>query len=277
MKIKMLALDLDGTTLCSDHATLSPANREAIQWAIDHNIEVVIATGRMRNRIPRAMASIPQLRYLITSNGAAVVDRQTAQTLYVNPLSKEKTAMVLNALEEFPVYAEIYANGAAFTDQAHADFMEQFPMPKWRVDLMKESWYVVADLKAHAALETTIVEKINMPYLPPLYWEPIWEKLQSLPELSIVSSTPQNCEVNDHTANKGDALVHLCAHLGIAPDQVLALGDNDNDLELLQAAGTAAVPSNGTQKALDLADAVLPDCDHDAVAHAVHLFLRDAD
>ena len=69
--IRLIALDLDDTTLCSD-GSLADKTREAIEAAISSGIEVVIASGRAFNSLPRAVAEICGIRYAITSNGAAV-------------------------------------------------------------------------------------------------------------------------------------------------------------------------------------------------------------
>lgn len=69
--IRLIALDLDDTTLCSD-GSLADKTREAIEAAISSGVEVVIASGRAFNSLPRAVAEIGGIRYAITSNGAAV-------------------------------------------------------------------------------------------------------------------------------------------------------------------------------------------------------------
>ena len=62
MQVRLIALDLDGTTLCSDHLTLPEPNRIAIARAASQGVQVVIATGRIRGRIPQQLREIPGLR-----------------------------------------------------------------------------------------------------------------------------------------------------------------------------------------------------------------------
>ena len=73
-KIKLIALDLDDTTLRSD-ASLAPETAEAIALAQSKNIEVVIASGRAFKSLPKAVLAIDGLRYAISSNGAAKSER----------------------------------------------------------------------------------------------------------------------------------------------------------------------------------------------------------
>ena len=84
MKIKLLALDMDGTTLKSDHVTVSPANRAAIEAANARGVFVVTATGRMRHRLPEAIEQTPGLHYAVTCNGASVFDLRREAPLYAS-------------------------------------------------------------------------------------------------------------------------------------------------------------------------------------------------
>ena len=79
-KIKLIAVDLDGTLLRQDHITLSPKNREALTRAADEGIEVVVATGRSIAAIAPQVLELPFLRYFITCNGYAAA-RGTRQEI----------------------------------------------------------------------------------------------------------------------------------------------------------------------------------------------------
>ena len=98
MQVRLIALDLDGTTLCSDHLTLPEPNRIAIARAASQGVQVVIATGRIRGRIPQQLREIPGLRYAVTSNGAAVCDLVTGETLYSNPVPQDLALRVLREI-----------------------------------------------------------------------------------------------------------------------------------------------------------------------------------
>ena len=95
MKIKLLALDMDGTTLKSDHVTVSPANRAAIEAANARGVFVVTATGRMRHRLPEAIEQTPGLHYAVTCNGASVFDLRREAPLYANPIPVSYTHLTL--------------------------------------------------------------------------------------------------------------------------------------------------------------------------------------
>ena len=89
-KIKLIAVDLDGTLLRQDHTTLSPKNREALTRAADEGIEVVVATGRSIAAIAPQVLELPFLRYFITCNGSLTTDRE-GNVLRAAPLPVDVT------------------------------------------------------------------------------------------------------------------------------------------------------------------------------------------
>lgn len=86
-KIKLLALDLDGTTLTSKN-TLAPAVKSALEKAIENGIIIAIATGRPLGTMQQSILDIEGIDYLITSNGAAIYDRHGKRFI---PLHLKKT------------------------------------------------------------------------------------------------------------------------------------------------------------------------------------------
>lgn len=273
MDIRLLALDMDGTTLSSDHITISPANRAAIEAAAARGIVVVTATGRMRGRIPEQMAAIPGLRWAVTSNGAAVVDLETGGELYSNPIPHEAAERVLDALDGFPVVYEVYCNGTSYIPTALLPLVDTFPLPPERLVMIRKTCTAVEDVRAFVRRPDTVVEKFTLPFVPPDYQEALWSRLRALEGVSLTSSVPQNCEVNSLTANKADGLAHLCERLGILPAQVMAVGDNRNDLEMLQFAGLPVAPANASEEIRAVAKYITASNDEDGVAEAIQKFL----
>ena len=122
-----------------------------------------------------------------------------------------------------------------------------------------------------AFLEETdgAIEKFNLPYLEDDLRLTINKQLSALDGVTLTSSIAKNIEVNAAGADKGDGLAHLCAHLGIAPDEVLAIGDGENDLTMLQFAGMSAAPANACEQARKLAGWIAPSNNESAVARAL--------
>lgn len=274
MKIKLLALDMDGTVLCDDHATIIPQNRTAIEAAIAGGITVVTATGRVRGRIPDQMAAIPGQRFLITSNGAVLSDLSDGKVLYANPLLRETALSVLAALDGLDLYMEAYCNGLPYVETDRAHLLEQFPVSPGRRAMMSRCVQFVESLRDHISLDRVMLEKINLPYLPDSVQKEILTRLNRVHGISLTSSIEKNIEINSASANKGAALAHLCEYLGILPEETMAMGDGGNDVEMLRFAGVSAAPANAGIVAKQAAGFVTCAANNEgAVAEAIRRFI----
>lgn len=273
MQVRLIALDLDGTTLCSDHLTLPEPNRIAIARAASQGVQVVISTGRIRGRIPQQLREIPGLRYAVTSNGAAVCDLVTGETLYSNPVPQNLALRVLREIAPFGLYTELYCSGSSYVDRQGDAILSRIPVSEGRRAMIRSSREQVESLSALAAQPDACVEKINLPFIPPHQIEEVWALLGSIGGLAVTSSVAGNAEVNAASANKGDGLSHLCGRLDIRPEEVMAVGDNGNDLEMLRFAGLAVAPKNALPEIRELADHVTASNNDCGVAQAIDRFV----
>ena len=105
--IKLIAFDLDGTTLYG-FAELSKRNRRAMEKANDADILVVPATGRVRNFIPPCLTELPFIRYAITSNGGAVWDILENKVLCTDLIPTETALEVQKIFDERDILVYIY-------------------------------------------------------------------------------------------------------------------------------------------------------------------------
>ena len=114
-KIKLIALDLDGTTLTRNG--LTRRTRETLEEAVRKGINVVIATGRPYSALPEAVKNIKGLEYVIISNGAHIVRPLTGEFLYSNYVDRDAILRVRKMLmkREFPV--EVFTGGRAYVDR----------------------------------------------------------------------------------------------------------------------------------------------------------------
>lgn len=273
MKIELLAFDLDGTTLQNDHMTVSPRNLEALRAAGNSGVILVPATGRARGRLPEFLFALPNLRYLITSNGARLTDLEMEETLYESTMPFEQVQTLYRELERFPVYMELYAQGRCYADVSRVAYFQSSGVPLQRRQMMLRNRIIQEDLLGFLQDSGWRIEKLNLPFLLPEQRGPVHAVLDSFPGIAVTSSLPQNAEINAAGCNKGAALAALCQRLGMPPERVLALGDNGNDVELLRYAGTAAVPSNAADCAKEVAETLPVSNEQDAVAEAITKWL----
>lgn len=273
--IKMLAIDLDGTLLSTAESALSQRNLRAIRACIDKGILVAVATGRMRHRLPEAFLSIEGVRYLITSNGAAVVDLEEDEILFNDPLPMETVKEVVALLEEHQLYYELYHQGYAYMNQKVMDRYDGalfYPEQGLR-RTMERSRKVLESLAVFFSDRPWSVNKVNIPYLPPELQSVLHEALNRLEGVTVTVSLTNNAEVNKQGTTKAKGIAFLCRHLGLTPEEVMAFGDADNDLAMLEAVGYPVAMGNALDSLKEIAWHVTASNDEDGVAQAIERFL----
>lgn len=272
MSSKLFALDMDGTTLGDDHQTISQENMAAIEAAMKAGKIFVPATGRMRAHLPQQIQQLEGWRYAITSNGAAIYDRQQSRLLYSHCLDMETAAAILDFLSPMPVFFEVYCDGDSYVQTERMEQAARYHVPQKDLEMLFHKCHPVENLAAYIRQEGIHLEKIYIPYLDQETNQRIRSWLSSLP-VAVTSSVDTNIEVNRKGTSKGDALGRLCQMLGIQPQEVLAVGDNHNDLTMLQFAGTAVAVANGEPEVKAAAGIIAPSNLDNGVAWAINTFL----
>ena len=273
MEIKLLAFDLDGTTIVK-HSALPEANRQALLAAAEQGVILVPATGRMKDFLPEEITRLP-VRYAITSNGGAVYDLSTGAAIVERLIPNQTALAVQRVLDGYDIYIEYYTGGQAITRTdmpglARAHF--GFPESKW--GFVDGKSYALTDNLGQMLLETGLCpEKINLPFLRPGQREEIWRRLTALGGLRLTSSIQDNIEINAADAHKGGALLALAAQLGLPREALMAVGDNGNDVTMLEAAGCSVAVADGAPEAKAAAKYLTAAHDADGLAAAIQQFI----
>ena len=268
MNIKLIALDMDGTVLLNDHTTITPRTLKTVQAAIDQGIEVVPASGRVLSILPRAFRQLRGINYALTSNGASVVNIHTGETIYHNAISEEPSRQLLRLLTACKAVPEVYYGGKPLIQSGHLDILRASGEKLNQVIL--DHLTPVDNLAA--AMEGKCIEKINLVCIDPANRAAILSGLEAIRGISfIVFDT--SIEINSATATKGDALTHLCRFLDIPLEDAMAIGDSDNDLAMLEAAGWSFAMRNASPLARRTARFQTLSIEQDGVAHAIERYV----
>ena len=243
MAVKLIACDLDGTLLGADHITVSPGNVRALSEAHERGIKLAVATGRTLSVIYGVIEQLPFLDYAIYSNGAAVCDLHSAKTVYAQYMPAETARDIFSFLLSYPVYFEFYQNGSQHTQKGREKYFKGMDLPAEFLEAYAASTASEDDLMPFAQKG---VEKINLfcfDYNEPYYKE-IRDYLFSHPGVDCTSPVAGDIEMTAKGVDKSGALGGLCASLGIESGEVMAFGDADNDIGMLQYAGYGAAMEN---------------------------------
>lgn len=270
--IRLVALDLDDTTLRSD-GSLSDETRKAIQAAIDAGLELVIASGRSLRSLPKDVAEIPGIRYAITSNGAAAArlpdgERLVSLTLHHDTVH-ELIALFGGELLECFIDGQAYCDARYIADPVHFGCSEAY------IDYVKTTRLPVEDMNSFILDNSDRLDSVDVLCKNAEHRAELWKKALALPKAYITSSSPRLIEISDAEAGKGASLRRLCGMLNVPASAVAAFGNGDNDADMLAFAGLGVAMKNATAACIASADFVCGSNDEHGVAQMLYRIIGD--
>lgn len=274
MKIKLIALDLDGTLLDSN-GIISNKTCDAIKEAVKRGIEIVPATGRNIGLICEEIKAIDGIRYAITSNGAAVIDIREERVIFSNFINLDILKRIIDLIKNYPIVIELYADGHAYVDRDVFDNPEKYNLNENQIHLMAYNHILIDNFfnlidESKDTNWIKCVEKINIPFLNEDIKKKVLKNLSDeVNEIKITSSGKDNLEINISSANKGNGLEKLVNILGIRLEEVAAIGDNNNDIEMIERSGLGIAMGNAIDEIKNKADYVTVDNDKNGAAEAI--------
>ena len=145
-KIRLIGLDLDGTTLTTDKR-LTPHTKEVLEACINRYTYRLPATGRVWSGIPKELTDIEGVRYVISSNGAAVVELATGKAVYTNGIGWERALEIFDLLEEYDTFYDAYAMGNGWCEGRFYDDLDAFGIEHYLQPMVKKSRTRIDDLR----------------------------------------------------------------------------------------------------------------------------------
>ena len=275
MSIRLIALDLDGT-LVNSRWEISEKDLEALAAASARGIEIVVVTGRRPRAAAPYVGKIPFPVATITSNGA-LVRTPTGEVAYQNFLPRAVALEVLEIVRAHRPYTVVVFDLPGRGQVT----MEDCAIPEgplgWYLRTSMDHLLLVPDLSA--AVKTDAVQV--MVGGPPARIEAAESLLRESSTGSSVSlfwtKYPERnlalFDIMNRGCSKGTALEFWAAQCGIRASEVMALGDNFNDLEMLEFAGLPVVMGNHIDGLRRPGWAITSACDDSGVACAIERFV----
>ena len=273
MNIKLIAIDLDGTTMKSND-TLSYGNKSAIESAISSGIYVVPTTGRALNGLPKELMELG-IKYAVTSNGSSVIDIEKNKLIYSNCLPNNICKKIVTEMNQYNLYMDLYIQGKGYAEKRFLDNLNSQNIPHERKILIQKTRTPVNNLIEFIdTINDNTIEKLNINILNDKYYKLIWDSLIQDNSIKITTSLKNLIEVGASTASKADGLIHLCKYLNISSENVMALGDGHNDIEMLKFAKYSVAMENGSDELKKIALFTTLSNDNDGLAYALKKFLK---
>ena len=257
--IKLVASDLDGTLL-NKNKEITPRLFAALKKLDELGIYFVPSTGRPFGTVPQAIKELPFLKYVITSNGATIYDAVEQKNIIENYLTPEAVDAVIEIARELPVITEYFIEGKAYIAKKVYDDLSPFNLTESHVTYIKNSRTPVEDFWNEMKRNNTVLENINLVFADMELRKETWNRLKALGLASVTAATTKNIEITSLYATKAKALEKLCEVLGFTRENVVAMGDGDNDMPMIQFAGIGVAMANGEKHIKQAADIIADDC-----------------
>jgi Cof subfamily protein (haloacid dehalogenase superfamily) len=264
---KLLAVDMDGTLLNSDKV-ISKRNKSAIKKAIEKGIKVVITSGRGLKSLVRFLDEV-QLRgeneYIIANNGGTIYRTSNFECINykgLNGIDLVK-AHALSVKYGFHMIAYTHEGSIAPEENEFTRFETKYVgVPVKIMDFNSE----VNDEDEITKIMFSQTEEL------------LTKKMLELPkeffnEYNVVKTMPIVLEIMDKDCNKGYGVKVLAEKLGIKKEEIICIGDQANDIEMITYAGLGIAMGNAIEDLKALAQYVTSDNDNDGVSKAIEKFI----
>lgn len=277
--IQLVALDLDGT-LFNNQSIISKANIDAIHRITGAGVYAVISTGRPLGGIPVEQLKEAGIDYAITANGGGVYRLSTGECLCDGSMPEELFLPVLAFLQTKNIHMDAFIDGKGVSPTRCRETGLKLDVPEALKKYIVETRSRVDDLEAYIRDNHLSVQKMTLNFLPDgnggfIDREEVREYLTAHPDVSCVCGGYNNLEFTRADISKGVGLQKLAAFLGVEIADTMAVGDTENDLSILEAAGVGVAMGNATDAVKELADYITDSNEEDGVAHAIMHFLPE--
>lgn len=253
-QLRLIALDLDDTTLDAA-GELAPRTRAALEAAAATGLDLVVATGRAYTAIPPEVLALPRLRYAITTNGASVYELAGKRLLRTRRLPSHYVEQLLAWLPEEDLALDIFLDGSPHAEAKLCERPGDFGIAPVRTGYFQHTRTLHFDLRSFIRKNLDALDGLALWCRNPEIAEDLHRRVQAqMPELYLALAPTGLLEIAHPEAGKGSGLRFLAEHLNISQAQILALGNGNNDVDMLSWAGLSIAVANATPACQAAAD-----------------------
>lgn len=269
----MIALDMDGTLLNSK-GKITENTLTVLKSLMEAGHDIVPASGRAFPVLPEELKQLEGIRYAVLENGAVIWDWKRQRPVCTDRLPEGTAQEILSHVKtEYPdtrYYTEVMADGIVWAEEADVPFYESAGVDGNFAEYMMKDHVFARGLHNRSDILQK-AEKLNLYFEDPEKSATLRARWESRQDVCVTTSVSGNAEFTASDVNKGRGLEKLCKRLGFRREYVVAVGDNENDMEMLEFAGNSAAMGNASKTVKMVARCVTEDNDHDGAA----VFLKE--
>lgn len=282
---RLVAIDLDGTML-NQYGIITEETKDVIKKVQEKNIEVIIASGRAINSVKNFSKEINSQNYFISGNGAITYDIQNDKILYENILSKQKVLQIIKVCEENSIYYNVYTENGIIAKSLNYNTLYYYKDNLSKPEENQTHINIVENVYEYIEQREEKILKIMICDEHQSVFNSIIRKLKEISQIEVLEVSHMSrkiikqgteeikleyfyTEVSAQNVDKWNAIENLIKILGISKEEVVAIGDNANDLKMIQNAGLGIAMGESAPYIKQSADKVALGNDENGVAQAL--------
>ena len=290
---KLMTIDLDGTLLNS-FGEVSENTRKALLEAKARGTEVVLASGRPISSTESLAVELGVDNYLISGNGAAVYDIKEQKVIYDRFLSKEQVMKIAKLCDENSFFYNVYTEDEVIASSLnynvlfyHKENVKKIEERRTHINVVQNIMEYIEQSGKEKFLKITVCDESQF------IFNSIMKRLKEINGIDVLETAYmsrkkikdgtddvdiQYCytEITNENVNKWSAIEFLLDKLNIRPEEVISIGDNLNDKEMIENAGLGVVMGNSNPIMKELADEIVADNNSEGVLEAVNRFVLNS-
>lgn len=287
---KLIAIDLDGTLLNS-YGTISEEDKIALKKAIENGIKVVLTSGRGTMSVKNFANELDIQGEIICGNGAIIYNLQEDKIIYNQYIDKKKVLQIIKICEENSIYYNVFTEDTILTSSLAYNVLfynqENVKKPdnkKTNINIIPNIYKYIEEREKEDYLKICICDKNN------IIFGGIMKKLQEVKNVNVMEVAHMArkliangtdyvpveyyiTEIMNQNADKWNAIEFLIKELGIDRSEVIAIGDNVNDEQMLKNAGLGVAMGNSAPYIKEMAKEVTLDNNSGGVRNIVEKYL----
>ena len=265
---KLISTDIDGT-IVPYLSSISEDMLKTIIGLLKKGVLIVPNTGRPLNALNGQLKDC-HFKYYICGNGSYVYDADNKKAIYEAYMDNEMASELLDYMASFNEVAIVFMNNIFVADSNMREVIR-----KSEYSFMENNMKFIYDLSSRIKSGNDNIQKLVLRCdvnKKQNYLKLIKEKF---PNLYYTASGDENIEITDPKAAKDIGLIKLCEYLHISLDEVIVMGDNDNDLPVLSLGCFNIVPENGNDNAKRKASVVCDACENGGPIKTIEKMYED--
>ena len=286
---KLVAIDLDGTMLNS-YGMVTENTKQVIKNTINKGTEEIIASGRPIDSIKTIAKEIGSENYFIAGNGALIYDIKKDEIIYEKFMNKQKVLEIIKICEEnsisYNIYTEktIIAKGLKYNVlYYYKENLKKEENKKTNITIVEDVYEYIKNLENEKFLKITVCDETKSVF------NSIIRKLRTVEDIDVLDVLHMSrkmikqgtedvpieyyyTEISLKDVDKWNAIEYLANKMNISKDEIIAIGDNINDKEMIENAKVGIAMGQSTPVITEIADFVTSNNNEDGVAKALEKY-----